>query len=355
MVASYPLIIFLAACAVPLSWLVPERFSFDAVALWTLVCLALLSPITAVWLALIVLTLPLLFARPVRPQGMWIFSAATVVVAGLVFSRIMPVWGWIGVAYVTLRALHVILDGWMGRIGSLGWRDSWQYFLFLPVIAAGPVNRLPHFQHQLRRRRFEAMQVFSGAERFGSGLVLVFVIDGQIFARLKRGITEFTAATPVPEFALLWIDSAVGWVQLYVVFSGTTNVALGLSLMMGLALEENFDHPWAARSLPEFWSRWHMTLTHWVRDYVFRPSVAAMRSPLMGLVLTMLIVGLWHAFSVYYVLWAVWQSLGIIISRIMVTRGPRISSQISAVLGPLFNLCWLSAALPVLALIGVVP
>lgn len=351
--ASYPLIIFLAACAVPVSWLVPRRFAFDAVALWTLICLAILSPVTAMWLALIVLALPLLFARPVLSRGIWMAGAAAVVVAGLVVSRIVPVWGWIGVAYVTLRALHVILDGWMGRIGAFGWRDSWQYFLFLPVIAAGPVNRLPHFQHQLRRRRFDAVQLFSGAERVGLGLVLLFVLGGPLFFRLDLRVAEATATWP--DFVMLWMGSAVDWVQLYVMFSGTTHVALGLALMMGLELEENFDRPWAARSLPEFWTRWHMTLTHWVRDYVFRPTVAATRNPVVGLVLAMLIVGLWHAFSVYYVLWAVWQSLGIILSRILVTRGPAIPSLVSAVLGPLFNLGWLSAALPVLALIGVVP
>jgi alginate O-acetyltransferase complex protein AlgI len=353
MVASYPLIIFLAACAVPVCWLVPRRFAFDAVALWTLVCLALLSPVTAMWLALIVLALPLLFAQSALSRSIWIASAAAVMIAGLVFSRIVPEWGWIGVAYVTLRALHVILDGWMGRVEAFSWRDSWQYFLFLPVIAAGPVNRLPHFQHQLRRRRFDAAQFFSGAERVGLGLVLVFVLGGQTSSGLDRWMAEATAVSP--DFAMLWIGSALGWVQLYVMFSGTTHVALGLALMMGLALEENFDRPWAARSLPKFWTCWHMTLTHWVRDYVFHPTVAVTRSPVAGLGLSMLIVGLWHAFSTYYVLWAVWQSLGIILSRIMVTRGPTIPGWVSVILGPLFNLGWLSAALPVLALFGVVP
>ena len=351
--ASYPLIVFLAACAVPLSWLVPRRFAFDAVAVWTFVCLALLSPVTAMWLALIVLGLPLLFAQRGLSRGIWIAGAAVLVVAGLVVSRIVPMWGWIGMAYVSLRALHVLLDGWMGRIVAFGWRGSWQYFLFLPVIAAGPVNRLQHFQHQLRRRRFDVAQVFSGAERVGLGLVLIFVLGGPVFFRFDIWLAEAMAAWP--DFVSLWMVSAMGWVQLFVTFSGTTHVALGLALMMGLELEENFDRPWAARSLPEFWTRWHMTLTHWVRDYVFRPTVAATRNPVAGLLLAMLVVGLWHAFSIYYLLWAVWQSVGIILSRIMVTQGPAMQGRLSAVLGPLFNLCWISAALPVLALFGVKP
>jgi D-alanyl-lipoteichoic acid acyltransferase DltB (MBOAT superfamily) len=353
MAASYPLIIFFAACAVPLSWLVPRRFAFDAVALWTLMCLVLLSPFTAMWLAMIVLALPMLFAQRVLSRGIWIAGAGVVVVSGLVVSRILPIWGWIGVAYFSLRALHVLLDGWMGRIKVFGLRDSWQYFLFLPVIAAGPVNRLPHFQHQLRRRRFDAVQVFSGAERVGLGLILIFVLSGQVFFRFDIWLVKVTSAWP--DFVSLWTGSAVAWVQLFVTFSGTTHVALGLALMMGLELEENFDRPWAARNLPEFWMRWHMTLTHWVRDYVFRPTVAMTRNPVAGLLLAMLVVGLWHAFSIYYLLWAMWQSLGIILSRIMVTRGPSMPGNSSAVLGPVFNLGWLSAALPVLALLGVEP
>ena len=74
-------------------------------------------------------------------------------------------------------------------------------------------------------------------------------------------------------------------------FAGLTSLALGLSLMMGLKLEENFNRPWAAKNLIDFWSRWHMTLSNWCRDYVFYPVTAITRLPVVGLLLAMLAMG----------------------------------------------------------------
>ena len=241
----------------------------------------------------------------------------------------------------------------MGRITTLTLQDSLRYIFFLPVLAAGPVNRLPHFQHQLRRRRWEAGQFFAGAERMGLGLLYIYVVAGPLLTRLAHGV-ETGFGDAAEGWWSLWAGSAIAWVQLYFAFAGTTHVALGIALMMGLVLEENFDRPWIARDLPDFWSRWHMTLTHWVRDYVFQPVMALTRNPLLALTLAMLVVGLWHAFSLYYVLWAIWQSLGIIISRLMATRALlQMPERTAKVLGPACNLAWLSAAVPVMASLGV--
>ena len=354
-VPSYEIIIVFALFCVPLSWALPRDHALDAVSVWTMICITLLAPATALWLALIAVGLPILISRGALARGPVIAAVMLIVIGGLVVSRTLPDWGWIGVAYVTLRALHVLLEGWMGRITTLTVRDSLHYIFFLPALAAGPVNRLPHFQHQVRRRRWDVSQFFAGAERVGLGLLWIYVVAGRLLTRIAYEIDANFDGAEV-EWWALWSGSAIGWVQLYFTFAGTTHVALGIALMMGLVLEENFDRPWAARNLPEFWTRWHMTLTHWVRDYVFRPVMALTRSPVTALVLAMLVVGLWHAFSLYYVLWAVWQSLGIIVSRLMMTRVPvHMPLRATQVLGPIFNLAWLSAAVPVMALLGVSP
>ena len=147
-----------------------------------------------------------------------------------------------------------------------------------------------------------------------------------------------------------WARSAIEWGALYFTFAGFTAIALGTSLMIGLQLEENFDRPWAATNLIDFWMRWHMTLTRWCRDYVFRPVTALTRSALAGLVMAMLAIGLWHEFSFYYVAWSAWQVLGIVLTRTGIRRLPlaRIPGAVRVVLGPISVLGWLSLASPVI-------
>jgi alginate O-acetyltransferase complex protein AlgI len=140
--------------------------------------------------------------------------------------------------------------------------------------------------------------------------------------------------------------------MLFFNFAGMTAIALGLALMMGIRLEENFNRPWCAKDLLDFWSRWHMSLTNWCRDYVYRPVMALTRSALAGLVAAMLAIGLWHEISFYYVLWSFWQTLGVVLSR---TIMPRIASPLPAplrrVLAPLAILAWLALARPVIGLL----
>jgi alginate O-acetyltransferase complex protein AlgI len=98
--------------------------------------------------------------------------------------------------------------------------------------------------------------------------------------------------------------------------------------------------------------RWHMTLTRWCRDYVFRPVAALTRSAPAGLVLAILAIGLWHEFSVYYVLWSVWQVLGVALTRVALRWLPvaRLPDVVGRVLGPVSVLGWLSLARPVINL-----
>ena len=188
-----------------------------------------------------------------------------------------------------------------------------------------------------------------GFERVLLGLILYYVISGTGMSMMIATAGNHLSA--LPRFLELWGMSALSWVHLFFAFAGSSHIALGISLMSGLVLEENFNRPWMARNLLDFWTRWHMTLTRWVQDYVYQPVVGLTRKPVIGLLLAMLVIGLWHAFSLYYVLWAVWQSLGIVLSRQLKVRLP--DGRFAQIGGPLAVLAWLSAARPALDLIGV--
>lgn len=348
----FTLLLLSLACA-PISWAVPRKYAFDAVAAWTLLCLLALSPASALWLLSISVVLPCTLSVGNRTKGAVASALCIGLIVCFVGSRVTQNWAWIGGAFFTLRAVHVVIEWWMGRLSKLSLRESLQYFLFLPVLPAGPINRLPHFLHQMRRRRWEPEMFMTGAERVLLGLIWIYVVASYGLEHLERDVIRATA--DIAPFWQLWSASAVSWVELFFVFAGATHLALGVSLMMGLRLEENFNRPWAARNLIEFWTRWHMSLTGWVQDYVFRPLTALTRQPVMALIVAMLVIGLWHEFSAYYVLWSFWQALGVVLSRVMIRRGAGMSvpTLVAAILGPLCVLAWLSAARPVIgALLG---
>lgn len=349
-------LLILALMCVPISWLAPRTLAFDAVAVWTLISLFAYSPATVLWLVSIVLALSFILPRGTNHRNGTALVLTVLLVAGLFASRTLPGWGWVGGAFFTLRALHVVAEWWMGRLLPPSLRDCLRYFFFLPVLVAGPVNRLPHFLHQLRRRRFDAAEFFSGIERVLFGLVMMYVLGGWFSQKLEKHIANI--AFGWPSFWAVWLHSVAEWVQLFFVFFGSSSVALGVALMMGLTLEENFNRPWVASSLIDFWRRWHMSLTSWVQDYVFRPLAAVTRQPLVGLVASMLVVGMWHEVSVYYVLWSVWQTLGIIMSRVLSrwTFFIRIPAGLLMWIGPPLVFAWLTAARPViLLLVGEIP
>ena len=340
--AGLPLLMLLAALSVPVAWAAPRALAADAVAAWTILCVALISPATALWLLAVAAGLsPLLhLADAPGRRDLAAALACAALLGAFAAARLSPGWGWVGGAFFTLRGLHVVAEWWMGRMAVPSVRDSLRYHLFLPVLASGPIHRAPHFERELRRRRWDPEMFWSGAERALRGLVLLYVCSG-VLEKLRDKVPVWN----LPGFFDSWMDSTLAWIDLYFVFAGATDFALGVALMIGLRLEENFNRPWAARSLPEFWTRWHMSLTLWVRDYVFRPVLAMSRRPVLAVGAAMLVIGLWHEFSAYYVLWSGWQALGIVLSRIV---PPPPLGRAVAVLGPLGVLAWLSLARPVI-------
>jgi alginate O-acetyltransferase complex protein AlgI len=108
-----------------------------------------------------------------------------------------------------------------------------------------------------------------------------------------------------------YLGSLSSWLNLYFQFSGYSDVAIGFSLIMGFRIIENFDNPFLSQNIREFWQRWHISLTSWCREYVYMPLAALTRKPFFALLAAMVLIGLWHGFSIRYVLWGVYHGLGI--------------------------------------------
>jgi alginate O-acetyltransferase complex protein AlgI len=353
-------LVLASLCAVPLSWLLPRRWAMDGVAAFSVLALAAVSWPSAMWLLLSsAMTVGALrLAAQVRRPG-WVHAGcAAVLVCGFVLPRERPGWEMAGAAYFTLRNLHVLLDGWMGRTQGPGLREMWRYQCFLPVLAVGPIHRLASFSRELAIRRLAPADLAQGAERALLGLAMATILGSSL---MQPWLRAWGPKAEGPDaFWWVWALSAAQWIQLYLVFAGLSGFAVGVSRMMGIRLEENFDRPFLSRSLLDFWQRWHISLSSWCRDYVFQPVSVATRSPFWGLMAAMLVIGLWHEASVYYVLWSAWQVIGMVLNRQLVAwssrRGWRLHARWQACLAPVCVLGWLSLARPVLqALIRVSP
>lgn len=346
-------IMLLALLAVPISWAVPRKLAFDVLALFTWAVIALFSPATAIWLAAsTLLTFAMMrLGEAIGRKGTCAAITVILLLAGFLFSEFEHALIWIGVSFFTLRLMHLLGDWWLGKLTPPALRDLVRYQFFLPVMLVGPIHRYQNFQRQIIRRRFDMGEIFSGLERCLIGAFMAHFLGGAVCGELQ---VTFLDRWKLPDsFATSWLLSALAWMRLYFIFAGLTAIALGTSAMMGLKLEENFNKPWRATSLLDFWTRWHISLTDWSRDYAYRPVMALTRSPIAGVFAAMLVIGLWHEISVFYTLWAFWQALGIVLSRVAgryvkLDRMPQVPRRILIAMG---ILGWLSLARPIITLI----
>jgi len=341
------------ACALLASRLVPERRRLDLFALAGMALLAFISP----WSCLAMAVGTLLcwwFLRDGRRRAsmLWFVSlvcfAAAILLAHGLRMRVAgapaePVLVLLGCAYFSCRMIHLAFEGHTGRLADVGIRDLGRYIFFLPTILVGPINRYGHFERAARRRREDPRNFYSGLERalLGAAKVAVvanLLVEGQLYAWLRiDGPGGFAGA---------YLMGCVGWVWLYFTFSGYADMAIGFAGAAGVAVEENFDRPWAARNLVEFWQRWHITLSAWCRDYIYAPIAASTRRHGFALLAAMLVMGAWHELSVYYALWGCYHAIGIALCRVL---GKRLT--VSTLVGRLATFAWLAGCAPVIALL----
>jgi alginate O-acetyltransferase complex protein AlgI len=236
------------------------------------------------------------------------------------FEIVLP----IGISFYTFHALSYLIDIYRGTARHLKARvDFALYIAFFPQLVAGPIVRFHEIRDQLVRRRETSAAFAAGVYRFSLGMgkkVLiadnVAPIVNAIFATSPGRLSTTTATLGVVAYA----------VQLYFDFSGYSDMALGLAQMFGIRLPENFDRPYASRSVTEFWRRWHMSLSRWFRDYLYIPLGGNRGAPWQtyrNLIIVFLIVGLWHGANWTFLLWGAYHGTLLLVERILgIDRDP---------------------------------
>jgi len=217
----------------------------------------------------------------------------------------------LGLAYYTLRSIHYLVDRWQGRIGRHSFGDYVAYQFFLPTLMAGPINRFQEFQRGLNRRHWDAAAASAGLERILYGYAKVVILGNYLVSNKLMHVIDRKLA-PDTLFAV-YLDCFRYGANLYFQFSGYSDVAIGLALLCGIRIAENFRAPFLAVNINDFWQRWHISLSSWCREYVHIPALALTRQPLLAIATTMLFLGFWHEFSLRYLAWGGYHALGIMV------------------------------------------
>ena len=208
----------------------------------------------------------------------------------------------IGISFYTFQSMSYTIDLYRGRVQPVGsLRDFGAFVTMFPQLIAGPIVRFSELEGQLRQRSHGIERFARGLHRFVIGLAKKLLVADSL-AALSAPI--FAAGEP----GLLgaWTAMLLFAGQIYFDFSGYSDMAIGLGRMLGFELPENFASPYRATSFADFWRRWHMTLSRWLRDYLYIPLGGSRRGVLrtyLNLMVTMLLGGLWHGASWNFVLW----------------------------------------------------
>ncbi|MEX2597528.1 MAG: MBOAT family O-acyltransferase [Salibacteraceae bacterium] len=247
----------------------------------------------------------------------FIDNARTIVTGlGMNFPIIAEIALPLGISFFTFQKISYLID--VRRNECLPAKNIFDYYLFVflfPQLIAGPIVRYKELESQIKDRRDQDNAAFKlgGFQRFALGLAkkvliadtLATVAD-QAFSNTELGV--FSSILGLMAYAF----------QIYYDFSGYTDMAIGLGMLMGFRFPENFNWPYLAHGFRDFWRRWHITLSTWMRDYLYHPlggNRGTHAQVIRNLWIVFLLSGLWHGASWNFVIWGVWHGLFITIDR----------------------------------------
>ncbi len=237
----------------------------------------------------------------------------------------------LGISFFTFEFVHYLYDLRRGRIVRQNFLDFSLFSLFFPTLLSGPIKRYQVFVSEgpgaPGHGGFRATYLAEGLSRMIVGMGKKLIVADSMTSFTVRLLTPDQVTGPG-----LFVAMYAYAVKIYFDFSGYSDLAIGAARLFGYRVPENFDHPYGRRDLSEFWRHWHMSLSSWIRDYLFIPLGGSRVSPLratINLVLVMALCGLWHGASWNFVVWGMWHGVGLAALRIMQRRrgaGPDVAA-----------------------------
>lgn len=223
----------------------------------------------------------------------------------------------LGISFFTFHALSYLVDVYRGDTEPQRRPvNLLLYLFFFPQLIAGPIIRYKNIQGQIRERLVTLSNFSDGVMRFSVGLGKKVLIANTLapvadaaFNTHGDGLGSVAALIGIVAYAL----------QLYFDFSGYTDMAIGMAKMFGFTFPENFNYPYAARSIQDFWRRWHISLSAWFRDYLYIPLGGSREGDTRtyaNLLIVFLLVGLWHGAGWTFIVWGAWHGMWLIVERV---------------------------------------
>jgi len=319
---SSPFIVFFLFIAMPLRWFVPGRFvplallvtSYAFYLSWSVPYTVLLAAMT-----LASYGASRLIARRDGKSKLVVALSVAVLLAVLAYfkytnfileqihsarhvSIVLP----LGISFFTFEMISYVVDVYRGAAPAKSLVQYLVYIAYFPHLVAGPIVRTRELLPQLEDpRTFDSEFVCEGVF-----IALVGFVKKMVFADNLGVFADLVFKDPKAQPTLIvWLGVLAYTGQIFCDFSGYTDIARGASMMLGISLPENFDYPYNSTNIAEFWRRWHMTLSRWLRDYLYislggnrHGRVATYRN----LLVTMLLGGLWHGANWTFVVWGAW-------------------------------------------------
>ncbi len=222
----------------------------------------------------------------------------------------------VGISFYTFQSISYVVDVYKKRIKpTRNWIDYLFFLSFFPALVAGPIVRADYFLPQLaKNERATTEEVWAGL-----WLVIVGIIKKALIADYIAQYNDLIFNEPTLYTGVQALMGVLGYtMQIYCDFSGYSDMAIGIALIMGFKLGMNFDSPYQSCNLTEFWRRWHISLSSWLRDYVYIPLGGNRKGVLRTYInnfLTMLIGGLWHGAAWKFIFWGAMHGIGLAIHK----------------------------------------
>lgn len=227
----------------------------------------------------------------------------------------------VGISFFTFQTLSYTIDVYRGKLSpTKNLLNFALYVAFFPQLVAGPIVRAANLLPQLAKSPiFSRRRFYGGFQQVLRGAIKKVLIAD----RLGETVDVVFAGPELYSSVTVWIAVVAYAGQIYYDFSGYSDMAVGVAKMLGYRFPVNFRHPYLATSMSEFWHRWHITLSTWLRDYLYIPlggSRGSFANTNRNLLVTMSLGGLWHGASLLFLLWGAWHGVALVAERLLRLR-----------------------------------
>lgn len=227
----------------------------------------------------------------------------------------------IGISFYTFQTMSYTIDCYRGEVKvQKNILDFGVYVTMFPQLIAGPIVKYRDVQEQLHERKTDIGAINYGCRRFIVGLAKKVLLANNL------GLlwTEISGSSPETITVLgAWMGALAFAFQIYFDFSGYTDMAIGLGAILGFHFPENFNYPYMAGSITEFWRRWHISLSSWFREYVYIPlggNRKGLPRQLLNILIVWMLTGIWHGAGWNFLIWGLWFALWLILEKLVLQR-----------------------------------